>query len=90
MLKGSKSAIYICLPETIKKYWDKETKDKNSTCTRIILNSVMENSIIEKIIERMYTELESAAEAAEDYYLTGLADEFRCLASPLKNRQNLP
>ncbi|MEE4261810.1 MAG: hypothetical protein V2I56_03910 [Desulfobacteraceae bacterium] len=89
MLKGSKSAIYTCLPETIRKYWGKDTKDKNSDGNRIILDFILENSIIEKILERMYVELESAAETAEEYYLTGLAAEFRCLASPFKNRQYL-
>lgn len=89
MLKGSKSAIYTCLPETIRKCWGKDTKDKNSDCNRIILDFVLENSIIEKISERMYVELESAAETAEEYHLTGLAVEFRCLATPFKNRQYL-
>lgn len=89
MFKGSKSAIYACLPETMRKYWEKDTREENSHRNKIILDFVLENSIIEKILERLYVELAFAAETAEEYYLTGLADEFRCLARPFKNRQGL-
>jgi len=91
MMKGLHSAIYVCLPENIKNYWDKETeekKDKNSSYARIVLDYILENSVIERINERICGELESAASIADGYNITGLADEFRCLLTPLKNRQD--
>lgn len=88
MIKGSKSAIYTCLSETVKEYWKIAGVEKNSDCFRIILNFILENRIVEKIIKRIYIELESAAVAADEHGLAGLAHEFGYLAEPLKNRQN--
>jgi hypothetical protein len=91
MMKGSPSAIYVCLSEDMKNWWDKNTgekKEKNSGYAKVILNHILENSIIERIKERMCSELESAASIADYYDMTGLADEFRSLLSPLKNRQD--
>lgn len=91
MMKGSPSAIYVCLSEDMKNWWDKNTgekKEKNSGYAKVILNHILENSIIERIKERICSELESAASIADYYDMTGLADEFRSLLSPLKNRQD--
>jgi hypothetical protein len=91
MLKSSHSAIYICLPEKIKTFWDKyneKKSDKKNDFARIIMECLVENGVIQGITERICSELESAASIADDYNITGLADEFRCLLSPLKNRQN--
>ena len=60
-------------------------KDKSNGYAGIILDYVLENSVIEKIKERICSELESAASIAESYKLKGLADEFLCLLRPLKN-----
>ena len=88
MMKGVHSSIYIYLPEEIRRHWNKGTEDKHKDCTRFILDYVLEHSIIERIKERMCTELECAVSIADDHNMTGLADEFRYLLSPLKNRQN--
>ena len=88
MMKGIHSAIYICLPEEIRRHWNKDTEDKHRGCTRAILDYVLENSIIERIKERICTELEFAASIADDHNMTGLADQFRYLLSPFENRQN--
>jgi len=88
MMKGVHSSVYNCLPEDIKNHWDKDTEYKNSDYAGIILDYVLENSIIDRIKERICNELESAASIADHYNMRGLADEFRCLLSPLKNRQN--
>lgn len=89
MMMGTKSAIYTCLPENIKKYWDEDAAGKNRDCIEIILNSVEENCIIERIKERICAELEFAANTASEYQMTGLADEIQDLANPLQHRPNL-
>ena len=90
MMKGVHSSIYICLSEEIKNCWDKDTGekiDKNSGRDKVILDYVLENSVIGRIKERICSELELAASIADRYNMTGLADEFRCMLRPLKNRQ---
>ena len=88
MMKGVHSSIYIYLPEEIRRHWNKGTEDKHKDCTRFILDYVLEHSIIERIKERMCTELECAVSIADDHNMTGLADQFRYLLSPFENRQN--
>ena len=91
MMKSTHSSIYVCLPKNIKNYWHKHAKEplnKKSDNAKVILNYVLENSVIDRIKERIRSELESAASIANDYNMTGLADEFRCLLRPLKNRQD--
>jgi hypothetical protein len=88
MMKGEHSSVYNCLPEEIRTLWDKDTEHKITDYTRIILDYVLENSVIERIRERICSELESAASIAYHHNIRGLADEFRCLLSPLKNRQD--
>ena len=90
MMKGVHSSIYICLSEEIKNCWDKDTGekiDKNSGRDKVILDYVLENSVIGRIKERICSELELAASIADRYNMTGLANEFRCMLRPLKNRQ---
>jgi len=65
-------------------HWDKNTGDENSDSARIILNYVLENNVIERIIERICRELGSAASIADSYKMMGFADEFRCLRKPLE------
>ena len=92
MMRGIESSIYICLPEDIKNLWDKNTGEeiaKNSGRAKVVLDYLLENSVIDRIKERICSELESAASIAEGYVMTGLADEFHCLLRPLKNRQDL-
>ncbi len=90
MMKGIHSSVYICLSEDIKNCWDKDTGEKiekNSGRDEVILDYVLENSVIDRIKERICSELELAASIADRYNMTGLADEFRCILRPLKNRQ---
>jgi hypothetical protein len=88
MIKGDHSAVYVCLPEDSKKLWDEtrgEKTQRNMRKCKAILNSVLENSIIERIINRIRVELGSAESMADDCDMIGLADEFRCLLRPLEN-----
>jgi len=90
MLKSSQSAIYICLPKKIKTFWDRfkeEKSDKKIDFTRIIMDCILENGVIKRIINRICSELELAASVADEHNITGLADEFRCLLKPLQNRR---
>ena len=91
MMKSTHSSIYICLPEDTKNLWDKDTgekKEKNSGYAKVIIDYILENSVIDRIKERICSELESAASIVDCYDITGLADEFRSLLRPLKNRQD--
>jgi hypothetical protein len=71
--------------------WDKnsgEKIDKNSGYAKVILDCIVETSVIDRIKERICSELESAASIADRCNMTGLAGEFRCLLKPLKNRHD--
>ena len=83
MMTGSKSAIYACLPESLKKCWEKDNKEKIIGDYESILNYVVANDAVEKIVNRIHIELESGAATADKYGLTVLADELECLAKPL-------
>jgi hypothetical protein len=87
MMQGVHSSIYICLPENIKYHWDKDLENKNINCQTIILDYVRENLIIGRLKKRIVNELDFAASIAEGHNLTGLADELRCLLSPLRNNR---
>jgi hypothetical protein len=54
---------------------------------KAILNYILHNRIIERIKERICSELVSAAAIADNHHLPGLANEFRCLLRPLENTQ---
>lgn len=89
MIKSIHSAVYLSLPQNIKSIWDKhkgEELNKNNGFSEIILNYIMKDSVINRIMKRICSELESASSIADHYNLSGLADEFRSLEEPLKNR----
>jgi hypothetical protein len=85
MIKGVKSAIYVCLPEDIKNCWDKVAADKNTNDTEVIFDYILKNGVIDSVRKRICSELKLAASVADDLNITGWADEVRCLLSPLKN-----
>jgi len=87
MMKHEHTSIYYCLPEKAKNHWDKNAEDENSGSPGIILKYVLENNVIARIIERICRELGSAASIADSLKIMDFADEFRCLAKPLDNRQ---
>jgi len=91
MVKGVHSSIYACLPEEIRNSWNgdaEEKKDKNTGYAQLVLSYIQEDSVIDRIKERIRSELESAASIADHYDMSGLADEFRSLLRPLRNRQD--
>jgi hypothetical protein len=89
MMKGVHSSIYVCLPEEMRNRWDEGKeggKDKRSLCTEVILNHISENKVVDRITDRICSELESAASIADGWDMTGLADEYRALLRPLRNK----
>ena len=88
MMKGVHSSIYICLSDETRDWWNKDTeekRDKNNGYKKAILSFVLEHRVIDRIKERICTELESAASIADFWSVRGLADELRCLLRPLRN-----
>jgi len=91
MMKSYHSAIYYCLPHNLKALWDHNAGKKltqNSGPTAVILDYLQKNKVVERIKERICSELESGASIADECDVAGLADEFRCLLRPLKNRRD--
>jgi hypothetical protein len=91
MIKGTHSAIYYSLFENIKNLWDKKTEaksDDSSEYPKTILEFVLENSVINRIKERICSELESAAAVADSYNMADLKNEFYSLLQPLKKTPN--
>jgi hypothetical protein len=91
MAKGIHSSIYACLPEEIRDSWNgnaEEKKDKNNGYAQLVLSYIQKDSVIDRIKERICSELESAASIADYFDMSGLGDEFRSLLRPLRNRQD--
>ncbi|MBI4766290.1 MAG: class 1 isoprenoid biosynthesis enzyme [Deltaproteobacteria bacterium] len=86
--KGVHSSLYICLPTTIKKVWNRvkeEKVDRKEGSVGRVLNYIQKNGLIDFVKQRICTELESAASRAEKCDLAGFAAELRCLSKPLWN-----
>jgi hypothetical protein len=91
MRKGIHSSIYTCLPIEIRKGWDRvkeEKVDENGGPRGQVLNYVLASGIVERIKQRICSELESAASRADSCDMAGFADELRCLLRPLRNGEN--
>ena len=82
--KRSHSAIYVCLPKSVRTHWDR-SRPAAKQPTNAILKHVLEKNLIDKIKERICAQLYIAASIVEAHNMTGLAQEFRCLAHPLRN-----
>jgi hypothetical protein len=90
MTKGVHSAVYVCLPAVKRKLWDAcagNKFDQNSDLVRSILDGVEQYNVVKNLRMRICSEIESAASVARANRMEGLADEFRCLSKPLKDRQ---
>lgn len=91
IMKGVHSSIYVCLNEDLRGWWDKdpeEKRDQNNVYVQTILSYVLENRVIDSIKERACSELESAASIADSCSMSGLADEYRSLMRPLRNKHD--
>jgi hypothetical protein len=91
MKKGTHSSVYTCLPDEIRKGWDRvkdEKADGNHGYAGQVLNYISVNRVIDKIRQSICNELESAASRADACDMTGFADELRCLLRPLRNGES--
>lgn len=88
MEKGTHSAVYTCLPGHIKIHWDKGGEDNKNRFSEVALDYIIQARVIDRIKKRICSELDSAASIADDYNMTGLAHEFRCLSGPLRLTQD--
>ena len=82
---GCHSAIYYCLPAEMRLIWDQKQKRQNAGRDATIRPAVFQDGIRETIKTRIAIELTSAASMLDGIGMTGLADEIRCLARPLKS-----
>jgi hypothetical protein len=91
MVSGVHSAIYVCLSNDIKNCWEKNQRgnirNEIGPHGNAIVNYLLHNRIIESIKARICSELVSAAAIADNHQLPGLADEFRCLLTPMEDTQ---
>jgi hypothetical protein len=93
MMKGFHSSIYTCLPDEIRKGWDRvkeEKADENGGYAGQVLDYILASGIIDRIMQRICGELESAASTAYSCNMSGFADELRCLLRPLSNGKRRP
>ena len=91
MKNGTHSSIYICLPENIREFWDKNemTESNNdSSCYDIILDYIHKNGVINRTQQRIAKELELAASISENHNMIGLAGELRSLLIPFRDKRN--
>jgi hypothetical protein len=92
MTVGTHSAIYYSLTEDMKNMWDKKLKAKkdcSNKFTKAILDFVLNRGVINAIIRRICSELESAAAVAESINMSDLKNEFCAMLQPLKKASNL-
>ena len=90
MKNGMHSAIYVCLPEKIRKLWGPSKRNNppiENAYHDTILNHIIDIGLIEKIQNMICRELQSAVSLSEIIQLNGLAGEFRYLLTPLKDKQ---
>lgn len=91
MKNRANSAVYVCLPDHIRGYWKQQSSgepDKRDEYSKVVLEYILKNGVVERITERICHELDSAASISDNYKLPGLADEFHCLLSSLEDTEN--
>jgi hypothetical protein len=83
MASGSHTAIYFGLPMALRALWDLASGDQNQAHYTRIRSVVYDGGIWEMVRERICRELTAAASKMARLHLDGLAEEIRCLATPL-------
>jgi hypothetical protein len=90
LMQGNHSAVYVCLPEDLRKGWDEDAGtrgDESSGYQELLVDHLRVNRVIDSLVDRICNELEGAASIVDTCDMKGLADEFRCLQNPVKHRQ---
>jgi hypothetical protein len=91
MMKGIHSSLYVCLPEEVRKGWNRVTDEKtdgNGGCADQVIRYILANGVIDRISQRICSEMESASSRADSCDMIGFADELRCLSTPLRNGES--
>jgi hypothetical protein len=84
--KGSRSSLYFCLPEKIRRLWGhnpNQSRADAADSTSAILDHILEQRLIDIIKKRILAELSTASSMVKAHNMRGLAREFRCLAHPI-------
>lgn len=88
LAKGSQSAVYLCLPEDLKKRWRQNAGKKSNHqnfSPEMIYDAIFEDKIVYRLRQKICQALESAASLSENCQMAGLANEYCCLIKPLKD-----
>jgi hypothetical protein len=87
ILKRTRSSVYICLPEKIKRQWCSKRPATISKVehTELIFQSIIEQNIIERLISRICQELNLASSIADSIKIQGYASELNSLEKSLKS-----
>jgi hypothetical protein len=89
-MQGNHSAVYVCLPEDLRKGWDENGGagvDESSGYRELLVDHLRVNRVIDSLVDRIRNELEKAASFMDAYDMKGLAAEFRCLLNPANGWQ---
>ena len=82
MATGSHSALYYAMSAEARQLWDQVAREENRLASENIRSLVFEGGVWDAIVERIATELMSAAALLDAIELEGFAEELRCLAKP--------
>jgi len=87
MARGVKSAVYVCLPEDLKRMWGPGKRGASGIekQSRQTIQGALETKIVAPIVERLCRELDVAAAIADGIDIKGYAEELRTLAAPLRS-----
>lgn len=86
------SAVYLCLSDVLKKRWDAPETGNSSQeddMTEQLLAGLREESVCDRLCQRIGHELDKAADIMQSCGLPGLAHEFRCLQQPFRCTQEV-
>ena len=85
---GSRSSVYLCLPDDIKKIWDQNNGEKSkhdNFSPETIYDFILKNKIVYRLQQKICIELKSAVSLSDNCDMKGLANEYLCLLQPMKD-----
>lgn len=86
MQSGETTAVFLCLPDDVKRLWvtSRHAKSDFRENVDLIIESIRDQNIKDIIIEHICRELDLAASAADAAGITGYAEELTTMAKPLR------
>jgi len=91
LLKGSFSAVCVCLPDELRTKPEdtyRQNREPDPELFRAQIDFIIENKVIDTLIGRAKHELEFSATVTKGFGLDALAGEFLALSEPLNNFQS--